>query len=107
MNLDDVRDLNDWISLRCWELSSDSRALNVKTQNAERRNLGVLSFARQALNMVEIKNVELNLTVSFLFFFGSDLPVAFFNFDPCHAANFTVNHESESVRHVAFISYFA
>ncbi len=106
MNLDDVCNLNNRVGLRCWELSCDSRAFNVKTQNAERRDLGVLSFARQALNMVEILNVELNLAVSFLLALGSKLPVAFFNLDPSHAANLTVNHESESVRHIAFVSCF-
>lgn len=54
VNLDDVSDLDNRVGLGCWELSSDSRALNVKTQNAEGCDLRELTFAREALNMVEI-----------------------------------------------------
>lgn len=104
MNFDNISDLDYWVSLGCWEFSSNSRALYVKTQNTERRDLLVLAFAREALNIVEIQNVEFNLAVSFLLIFRSNLPLALFNFDPSHAANFTVNHESESVGHIALIS---
>jgi hypothetical protein len=43
--------------------------------------------------------------VSFLLVIGSNLPLAFFDLNPSHAANLTVNHESESVRHIALVSY--
>ena len=54
VNLDDVSDLYNRVGLGCWELSSHSRALNVKTQNAEGCDLRELTFAREALNIVEI-----------------------------------------------------
>ena len=45
------------------------------------------------------------MAVSFLLVIRSNLPLAFFDLNPSHAANLTVNHESESVRHIALVSY--
>ena len=100
MDLDDVSDLDDGVRVGGWEFALLCRALNIKAQNAQWRNLRVLSVAGQALDIVVVVDVKLDLTVGVLLLRGTDLPLLCRYCDPRHPANFVVNHKPERIQHI-------
>lgn len=100
MNLDDISDLNDWVRFGSRKFALLGRALNIEAQDAQWGNLGVFTVARQTLDIVVIVDIELNLTVGVFPFVGTDLPLLCRDCDPCHPANFIVNHEPERIKHI-------
>lgn len=60
MYLHDIRDLDDWVLVRSWELPFGGTALNIKGQNTKWRNFR-LNFERYRLNIIEVNDIEFKL----------------------------------------------
>lgn len=102
----DVCYLDDWVTVRGRELASLSCTLDIKTQNSQRRNLRVLAITRQALHVVVIVDIKLDLASGFLPVSGANFPIFLFNLNPGHSPNLIVNHESQRIQHIGLISGF-
>jgi hypothetical protein len=102
----DVCYLDDWVTVRGRELASLSCTLDIKTQNSQRRNLRVLAITRQALYVVVIVDIKLDLASGFLPVSGANFPIFLFNLYPGHSPNLIVNHKSQRIQHIGLISGF-
>lgn len=94
----DISNLDYWVLFGDRELALASRTFNVKTQNAQRRDLREFALNRERDHMVVIIDVKLDLAVGSLLHVGTSQPVLGFHSNPGHASNLIVYHKSESVR---------
>ena len=107
LNLDNICDLDNRIGVWRGEPAGLSRALYVETENAQRSDLRVFALARQTLDTVVVDHVKLDLAGGLPLAVVPHFPFTFLNPDPCHTANFIVNHEPQCVRHVRLIADLA
>ena len=82
-------------------------ALNIKTECAKRRELLILAYTRESLNMCVLIHVNLDLTVCHFRFRLAFCPIFRLDANPAHATNFIVDHEALCVWDIRLICNFA
>ena len=97
---DNIGDLDDWVGLRSWELACLCGTLNVETEDTQRCQLRVFTFAWETSQVVVVVDVEFNLTFGALSACVADSPISRVNSNPTHASKVVVNHEAQSKGHV-------
>lgn len=105
MNLDNISNLDNRVSLRLREFALFCGTLNIEREDAQRGNCRVLAIARQALNIIEVHHIYFDLRIALLLGMLSDAVFAtLLNLDPTHSHYLIVDHEAQRVWQVRFVS---
>ena len=82
-------------------------ALNIEAESAKRRELLILAYTRESLNMCVLIHINLDLTVCHFCFRLAFCPILLLDTNPAHATNFIVDHEALCIRDIRLICNFA
>lgn len=102
-DLDNIGDLNNWITIWSWKFSFIGLTFDIETQYSYWGNWW-LDMQWNRFNLSEILNINFKLACWLLLWLFSDFELSFLNLNPLHTDYIIIDHESESKWHIRLIS---